>query len=108
MSGVITAAAVVASVASTGYAMYQGQQQAQAQKKAMKTQSAMQDQAAGQARNQEAKSEMAMNAANQKQPDISAIQKAAQAVGGSSTMLTGSQGIDPGSLALGKPTLLGQ
>jgi hypothetical protein len=51
-----------------------------------------------------------MNRANQKRPNTSRIvDEAAQAgrAGASGTMLTGSQGVDPGSLQLGRSTLLG-
>lgn len=108
MSGVVTAAAVAAAAISTGYSIYSGQQQQQAQKQAMKQQQAAQAVAADQAQAQQRKSEMAINAANQKQPDISAIQKAAASGGVAGTMLTGSAGVDPAALSLGKSTLLGQ
>lgn len=51
-----------------------------------------------------------MNRANQKRPNTSRIvDEASQAgrAGSSGTMLTGSQGVDPGSLQLGRSTLLG-
>jgi hypothetical protein len=51
-----------------------------------------------------------MNKASQKRPNTSRIvDEAAQAgrAGASGTMLTGSQGVDPGSLQLGRSTLLG-
>lgn len=108
MSGVVTAAAAVAAIASTGYAVYSGQQQMQAQKKALSQQQAAQAAAAEQAQSQQRRSEMAINAANQKQPDMSAIQKAAASGGVAGTMLTGPSGVDPAALSLGKSTLLGQ
>lgn len=108
MSGVVTAASVVVGAIGTGYSIYAGQQQQQAQKKALNQQKAAQVKAETEAKAQQAKSETAMNAANQKQPDMSSIMKAAQATGGSGTMLTGPGGVDPGSLTLGKSTLLGQ
>ncbi len=108
MSGVVTAAAVAAAAISTGYSIYSGQQQAQAQKKALSQQQAAQAVAADQAQTQQRRSEMAINAANQKQPDMSAIQKAAASGGVAGTMLTGPAGVDPGALSLGKSTLLGQ
>lgn len=48
---------------------------------------------------------------NRKQPDIAAMLAANRdAAGGGvgSTMLTGASGVEPGSLSLGKSTLLGQ
>jgi uncharacterized protein HemX len=51
-----------------------------------------------------------MNKASQKRPNTSRIvDEASQAgrAGSSGTMLTGSQGVDPGSLQLGRSTLLG-
>lgn len=52
----------------------------------------------------------ATNKANQKRPDsqaiIDSVMQAGRA-GASGTMLTGSQGIDPNALALGKTTALG-
>lgn len=108
MSGVITAAAVVAATATTAYSVYQGQKQAEAQKDALKDQKTAQKQAEAQARTQQRQSEMAVNAANQKQPDMNAIQRAAQSGGMTGTMLTGPAGVDPNSLSLGKSTLLGQ
>lgn len=51
-----------------------------------------------------------VNAANAKAPDVNALLAAAQqqAKGGpASTMLTGSTGVDPSQLTLGKSTLLG-
>lgn len=52
-----------------------------------------------------------MNRATQKRPNTARIvDEAAQAgkAGASGTMLTGPQGVDPGSMQLGKSTLLGQ
>ena len=71
-------------------------------------QQAAQAAATDQAQSQQRRSEMAMNAANQKQPDMSAIQKAAASGGVAGTMLTGPAGVDPAALSLGKSTLLGQ
>lgn len=99
MSGAITAIAVGTAVAS----IYSGNQQAKAQKKAMA-------QAQANADKQATAAEQAMNAANQKRPDTSAILDAATQAGRggvSGTMLTGAQGIDPNSLALGRNSLLG-
>ena len=52
----------------------------------------------------------ANNKVNQKRPDTSALYSANQQSaknGPSSTMLTGSSGVDPSALQLGKSTLLG-
>lgn len=56
-------------------------------------------------------SEEQINRANAKSPNGSAINQSNMIDskgGGSGTMLTGSQGVDPSSLTLGKSTLLGQ
>lgn len=103
MSGAITAIAI-ASVAGTAYSIYSGEKAASAQKDA-------QEQAKQQAEKQAQAADQALNQANQKKPDTSAILSAAQQSGKSGqsgTMLTGSQGVDPTSLTLGKSTLLGQ
>ena len=50
------------------------------------------------------------NKLNAKSPDLNAYQSAnvdAAKVGGSGTMLTGVQGVNPGAVSLGKTTLLG-
>lgn len=84
------------------------QQQAQVNSDAVKAQtSAMESQAA----QQQQTAQEQFNQANQQGPNtsamLSAIQQAAQA-GNGGTMLTGPQGVQPGSLTLGKSTLLGQ
>ncbi len=73
-------------------------------------QEASQSQAKANALKQEQASDQALNQANQKKPDTSAILAAAQQAGkggASGTMLTGPTGVDPNSLTLGKSTLLG-
>jgi len=93
-----------AAVAGTAYSIYNGQQQASAQKKAM-------NQAQANAQAQATAADQAMNKANQKRPDVASILDAATQsgrAGVSGTMLTGSQGVDPNSMALGRSTLLGQ
>jgi hypothetical protein len=53
---------------------------------------------------------MAMNRANQQQPNIAGIMESASAAssgGAAGTMLTGPTGVDPNALALGKSSLLG-
>lgn len=105
MSLGISAAAwtAIGAIGSMAVSIYNGQQAAGEQKKA-------QQQAMANANAQAAQADQAMNAANQKKPDTSAILSAAtQAgrMGASGTMLTGPQGISPDSLNLGKNTLLG-
>ncbi|MBU0593353.1 MAG: hypothetical protein KKH74_06395 [Gammaproteobacteria bacterium] len=89
--------------ASTAVSLYNGQQQSKAADNASR-------QAQANADRQAADAEQAMNRANQKKPDTSAILSAAQQSGkqgGSGTMLTGPQGVGQNDLALGKTTLLG-
>lgn len=97
--GVIAAAAV----AGTAYSVYSGEQNRRAQ-------GAAQQQAKEAALKQEKAAEEANNRANQKGADtvgaLSAAQQAGKA-GASGTMLTGSSGVDPAALNLGKTTLLG-
>jgi hypothetical protein len=93
-----------AAVASTAYAVYSGEKQASAQNKAQKN-------AQKQAQAQAVQADQEMNRANQKSPDTNALLSAAQMAGkqgGSSTLLTGAQGINPNALNLGKNSLLGQ
>jgi len=95
--------AAVAAVASAANSVYQGQRQNKQVKKANQM-------AETNARKQENAAEQQLNAANKKRPDTMAMMDAANqnARGGASgTMLTGSQGIDPSLLTLGKNTLLG-
>ena len=104
MSGV-TAAGVMAAaaVAGTAYSIYNGQQQASAQRGA-------QQQAKDAAAKQADAADQANNRANAKSPDVAAMLTANQnaATGGAgSTMLTGTAGVNPGTLQLGKNTLLG-
>ena len=94
----------VAAVASTAYSIYSGEKQKSAQKSAAKTAQANADKQAQLA-------EQDLNRANQKSPDVGALLSANQQQslsGQSGTMLTGSQGVDPNSLSLGRATLLGQ
>lgn len=110
MSGVAVAVAAGAAVVGTGYSIYQGEQQKKAQAEALNQQRDAQNQAQANALKQEKASEEAQNRALAKRPDASAILSAAEQAGKAgtaSTMLTGSQGIDPASLQLEKKTLLG-
>lgn len=109
ISTIAAVAAATAAAAGTGYAVYAGERASDAQKQAMAEQRQAQSQAAAAAESQRQKSEMAMRAANRRQPDIAGImQSAAETSSGpSSTMLTGPSGISPQDLALGRSTLLG-
>lgn len=102
MSGAVTAAVVGAVV--TGAVSYvNGQKQEKAAKEAGR-------QAQDNANKQAKAADEANNRANSQKPDTSAILSAAQQsgkAGASGTMLTGPSGIDPGTLQLGKSTLLG-
>ncbi|CAK0775830.1 putative phage protein p22 [Gammaproteobacteria bacterium] len=92
---------MAAALAGSTYVAYQGNQQAKSS-----AQQAQQN-----AQRQALLAEQDMNRANQKKPNYNALLSAAlQAgkAGQSGTMLTGPQGVDPGSLTLGKNTLLGQ
>jgi hypothetical protein len=96
--------AALATIGSTAATIYTGNKQAGAQRDA-------QAQAKAQADASMKASDEANNKINQKKPDTSAILAAsAQAGRGgqAGTMLTGSQGVDPSTLQLGKSTLLGQ
>jgi len=105
----IAAASAAAAAAGTGYSIYAGQKASDAQKQAMAEQKQAQSQATAAAELQRQKSEMAMRAANRRQPDIAGImQSAAETSSGpSSTMLTGPSGVSQQDLALGRSTLLG-
>lgn len=97
------AVAATATIVGTAYSIYNGQQNANAQRDAAA-------QAQANANAQLLSSQQALNRANQKQPDTSAILSAAMQsgrMGASGTMLTGPQGINPSTLNLGKTTLLG-
>lgn len=108
-----TGAAVVgaaAAAAGAGYSIAAGEDAKKQQKKAMESQERAQAQQLAQAQAQQRRSEMAMNAANRRTPDVGGIMERAgqQAAGGpSATMLTGPGGVDPTQLSLGRSTLLG-
>ena len=87
----------------TAVAYNNGQEQKKAAEKASQ-------QAEANAKKQEKAADEATNRANTKRADTgAALDAATQAgkAGGSGTMLTGPQGIDPTALSLGKNTLLG-
>lgn len=75
-----------------------------------KAQDTAQDQAKAQAATTQAQATNATNRANAQGPDSASMLSSAMLAGQSgqgSTMLTGSQGIDPSQLSLGKSSLLG-
>ena len=98
-----TVIAAVAAVAGAGVAYQNGQDQKKAAESSM-------NQAKANALKQEKQADQDANRLNQKKPDTSAILAAASQAGKggvAGTMLTGSQGVDPNALSLGKSTLLG-
>ena len=106
MSGATTAAYITAAaaVAGAGATYMQGQAQAKEAKKANA-------QAEKNAADTLAAADQANNKANAKSPNTQNLldENVQAALGGSgATMLTGSSGIDPASLLLGRNTLLGQ
>lgn len=103
MSGATSAVLAVASLAGTVASIQSAKKQASAQKKAAA-------QAQENADKQAKAADEASNRANQKRANPGAALDNAMMSsksGASGTMLTGSQGVDPGSLQLGKTTLLG-
>lgn len=86
----------------------QGQKAQENQEKALRQQEQAQAEATARADKQASDAQQAMNKANQKAPDMGTIMdRVAGSNGGGGTMLTGSQGVDPNALQLGKNTLLG-
>jgi L-serine deaminase len=113
MSGGTTALWVAAAAAavSAGVSYQNGQEQKKAQSNALNQQRQAQSAAEKQAKEQADLADQQLNKTNPKRPDTTALLSSAEqaAKGGQSgTMLTGPTGIDPGALALGKSTLLGQ
>ena len=92
-------AAVVSAVAIAGSQIYSSRQQAKAQRSAARDQA----RAAEEARQQQ---EQAFRAENQKEVDVSGLQAANPGEDVGATMLTGSQGVNPEDLLLGKGTNL--
>lgn len=93
-----------------GYSIASGEDAKKKQADALSKQESAQKQAVKAAEGQRQISEMAINQANRKKPDVSSIMQAAgeSASGGSAgTMLTGPTGVNPNALSLGKSTLLG-
>lgn len=116
MAGSVSAATLLAigglAVGATGagIAAYNGVKSSEAQSTALKNQTTATQTAEAASLSTERKNQTATNAVNQQTPDISSIlaQSAnVSKVGVGSTMLTGSTGVAPSSLSLGKNTLLG-
>ena len=97
----IETAILGAVIAGAGVSAYSAKKQSDAQKKAQRS-------AEAQAQKQQQQAEREFNRANAKTPDLAGIVASnKRAEGAGSTMLTGPQGVDSGSLSLGKNTLLG-
>ena len=110
LAGSLAVAGVAASVGGLGYTIAAGEDAKRKQADALGKQERAQQQAVNAAQGQRKQSEMAMNRANQQQPNIAGIMESASAAssgGAAGTMLTGPTGVDPNSLALGKSSLLG-
>ena len=95
--------AAVAAAVGTSYSIYSGE-------RAAKKQSQAQAQAEKRAKEQALQAERDFNKANSKKANMAGLLQAAQQDGGgvSSTMLTGSEGIENDQLKLGKQNLLGK
>ena len=110
LGAVMAGTAAAATAAGTGYAIASGEDAKKKQAQALTRQESAQAQAVTAAERQRKTSEMAINQANRKKPDVSSIMQAAgeSASGGAAgTMLTGPTGVNPNALSLGKTTLLG-
>lgn len=93
---------------SLGATVQQGQQAAKAQKRAMRQQEDAQNMAFAKQEQAQRKSEEAMRAATKKSPDVAAIMGGMRNPKNPPTMLSGTGGVDPTSLAIGRTSLLGQ
>ena len=110
IAGLVTAVGIGTMAAGLGYTIASGEDAKKKQAQALSRQESAQAQAVGAAERQRQTSEMAINQANRKKPDVSSIMQAAgeSASGGAAgTMLTGPTGVNPNALSLGKSTLLG-
>jgi len=110
LGAVMAGTAAAATAAGTGYAIASGEDAKKKQADALSRQQSAQAQAVKAEEGQRMTSEMAINQANRKKPDVSSIMQAAgeSASGGTAgTMLTGPTGVNPNALSLGKTTLLG-
>lgn len=108
MSFAITA--VVATVATSAYLINKEQKRANELQEQAQQQAVRDAKAQATATENQAQVSAANRVKNNKTADASAIMADAQArmgAGGSGTMLTGPQGIDPSALSLSKSTLLG-
>ena len=108
--GGLAIAGAATSAAGLGYTISAGEAASRKQADALAQQKKAQTQAVNAAQGQRKQSEMAMNRANQQQPNVAGIMEAASAASGggaAGTMLTGPTGVDPNSLALGRSSLLG-
>ncbi len=108
--GLVSTIAVGSAAAGAGYTIASGEDAKKKQKEGLRKQEAAQQEAVRAAQNQQRKSEMAINQANRRAPDVNSIMQAANSAskgGPSGTMLTGPTGVDPNALSLGKSTLLG-
>ena len=100
----------IATVAATGYSIYQGEQQKKQQRKQLNLQRQANEDARKQAKAEADRADMEYNQANRHTADVGAIpdeSKLAGKGGAAGTMLTGNQGIATEDLNLGKNTLLG-
>ena len=110
IAGLVTAVGIGTMAAGLGYTIASGEDAKKKQAQALRRQESAQAQAVTAAEGQRLTSQMAINQANRKKPDVSSIMQAAGASasgGASGTMLTGPTGVDPNALSLGKSTLLG-
>lgn len=108
--GALAVGSLAVAGAGLGYTISSGEDAKRKQADALGRQQNAQTQAVNAAQGQRKQSEMAVNQANRRQPDVAGIMQAASAAssgGGAGTMLTGPTGVDPNSLALGKSSLLG-
>jgi hypothetical protein len=108
--GLVATIGVGSMAAGLGYTIASGEDAKKKQAQALNRQESAQAQAVKAAEGQRMTSEMAINQANRKKPDVSSIMQAAgeSASGGAAgTMLTGPTGVNPNALSLGKSTLLG-
>ena len=108
--GAVAVGGLAVAGAGLGYTIASGEDAKKKQAQALTRQESAQAQAVTAAERQRQTSEMAINQANRKKPDVSSIMQAAgeSASGGAAgTMLTGPTGVNPNALSLGKTTLLG-
>ncbi len=103
MAVATTTAILAAAAAGAAASVYSANKQAKAQERAGA-------QAADAAKKQAAQAEEQMNRQNARRPDTNAMLAANQQAGmagNAGTMLTGPMGVDPGTLQIGRNTLLG-